>query len=47
MIARLGGFLARQSDGEPGTQVLWRGLRRLDEIAAAFRGFRNAYKLPP
>jgi Transposase DNA-binding/Transposase Tn5 dimerisation domain len=32
-IARLGGFLARKSDGEPGVQVLWRGLRRLADIA--------------
>jgi hypothetical protein len=28
-IARLGGFLARHSDGEPGVKTLWRGLRRL------------------
>ena len=46
-IARLGGFLARKSDGEPGTQVMWRGLQRMDDIAVAFRGFRTAYKLPP
>ena len=26
MIARLGGFLARKSDGDPGTKVIWRGL---------------------
>ena len=26
MIARLGGFLARKSDGDPGTTVIWRGL---------------------
>ena len=25
-VAQLGGFLARKSDGEPGSQVLWRGL---------------------
>ena len=46
-IARLGGFLARKSDGEPGTQVMWRGLQRMDDIAVAFRGFRTDYKLPP
>ncbi len=28
-IARLGGFLARHSDGEPGVKTLWRGLRQL------------------
>ncbi|MGB0560889.1 MAG: IS4 family transposase [Spirulinaceae cyanobacterium] len=26
-IARLGGFLARKGDGEPGVKVLWRGLK--------------------
>lgn len=31
-IAQLGGFLARQGDGEPGVKVIWRGLRRLDDI---------------
>ena len=31
-IARLGGFLARTSDGEPGVKVLWRGLARLDDL---------------
>jgi hypothetical protein len=40
-IARLGGFLNRKGDGAPGAEVLWRGLRRLDDIAEAFRIFRN------
>ncbi len=34
-LARLGGFLARKSDGEPGVKVLWRGFQRL-ELATAF-----------
>lgn len=46
-IARLGGFLGRRSDGEPGTDSLWRGLQRMDDIAEAFRSFRAIYKLPP
>jgi hypothetical protein len=46
-IAQLGGFLARKSDGEPGTQTLWRGLQRMDDITAAFRSFRTAYPMPP
>jgi Transposase Tn5 dimerisation domain len=46
-IAQLGGFLALKSDGEPGTQTLWRGLQRMDEITAAFRSFRTAYAMPP
>ncbi len=28
-VARLGGFLARRRDGDPGVKVLWRGLRDL------------------
>ena len=30
-IARLGGFLARKNDGQPGTITLWRGWKRLTE----------------
>jgi hypothetical protein len=33
-VAKLGGFLARSSDGEPGVQTIWRGLRRLDDLAS-------------
>lgn len=36
-IAQLGGFLARKGDGEPGVQTLWRGLRRLHDIAATWQ----------
>lgn len=39
MIGKLGGFLGRKSDGHPGTMVLWRGLRRLPDIAAGWRTF--------
>ncbi len=35
-IARLGGFLNRASDGEPGAQVLWQGLSRLRDITATY-----------
>ena len=31
-IARLGGFLARKNDGSPGTLVLWRGWKRLNDL---------------
>ena len=34
--AQLGGFLARKGDGEPGVKTLWRGLSRLDDIAATW-----------
>ena len=32
-VARLGGFLARKSDGEPGWQTLWRGWLKLPDLA--------------
>ena len=28
-LAKLGGFLGRKSDGEPGVKVIWRGLNEL------------------
>ncbi|WP_417507086.1 IS4 family transposase [Marinomonas gallaica] len=31
MIASLGGFLGRKSDGEPGIKSLWQGLERCQE----------------
>jgi hypothetical protein len=34
LVATLGGFLGRKSDGEPGTQTTWIGLQRLDDITA-------------
>lgn len=36
-LARLGGFIGRKHDGQPGVKVLWRGLRRLDDIAQTWR----------
>lgn len=30
MLAGIGGFMGRKSDGNPGTQTIWRGLLRLD-----------------
>ncbi len=40
-IAMLGGFLARNADGPPGTIVIWRGIQRLADIAASFAIFKN------
>lgn len=37
MVAGLGGFLGRRSDGEPGTKSLWLGIQRLDDIAATWK----------
>ncbi len=38
-VAKLGGFLGRKSDGEPGIKCLWLGLQRLDDIARAWLAF--------
>ena len=35
-VAKLGGFMGRKSDGNPGTKVLWQGLRRLEDLVAGF-----------
>jgi hypothetical protein len=40
-IAQLGGFLARKSDGEPGTTTLWRGWQRLHDITEDWLIFRG------
>ena len=37
MVASLGGHLGRKSDGAPGTQTIWRGLQRLDDITAMWK----------
>lgn len=34
MIAKLGGFLGRKGDGEPGVKTLWLGLQRITDFAA-------------
>lgn len=39
-IARLGGFLGRRGDGEPGVTVLWRGFQQLREITTMYRIMR-------
>lgn len=36
-IARLGGFLGRRRDGEPGVKTIWKGLRRLEDIAETWK----------
>lgn len=37
MIARLGGFLGRKRDGEPGVKTLWKGLIRLHDITETWK----------
>ena len=46
MVATLGGWLGRKSDGPPGVQVLWRGLQRLDDIAAMYQVFAALPSIP-
>jgi len=41
MVATLGGFLGRKSDGEPGTKSLWIGLQRLDDLTAMWKIVTN------
>jgi hypothetical protein len=45
MIAKLGGFLSRPSDGEPGVKTLWRGLCRLHDISATWKFINTHYRL--
>jgi hypothetical protein len=40
MIARLGGFLGRKSDGVPGSQVMWIGLQKMRDLALAWKTFK-------
>jgi hypothetical protein len=36
-VARLGGFLARKGDGDPGVKTIWRGLKRLNDLVRGWR----------
>lgn len=47
MVAVLGGFLARKGDGEPGTQTLWLGLQRLDDITEMWKVMTSILGQPP
>ena len=35
-VARLGGFLGRKHDGEPGVKTLWRGYQRLQDLLLGY-----------
>ena len=41
-VARLGGFLARNSDGPPGTITLWRGWKRLADLTEGWNLARQS-----
>jgi hypothetical protein len=45
LVAKLGGFLARKGDGEPGAKTLWLGLQRVMDFAAGLKYAREAHAL--
>jgi hypothetical protein len=46
-VAKLGGFLGRKGDGEPGVRSLWRGYQRLQDMVAGFRLHKRRTHKPP
>ena len=43
LVARLGGFLARKGDGEPGVKTIWLGLQRVMDFAAGLSFAREVH----
>jgi hypothetical protein len=41
LVAQLGGFWGRKSDGQPGTKSMWLGLQRLDDLTEMWRRFKG------
>ncbi|PVY28263.1 IS4 family transposase [Paraburkholderia silvatlantica] len=41
LVARLGGFLARKGDGEPGAETIWKGLTKVHIAAQTMRLLRD------
>jgi hypothetical protein len=41
LIAQVGGFLGRKSDGEPGAKTIWRGLDQVHAAAETLRALRE------
>ena len=46
MLAKLGGHVARKSDGPPGVESLWVGLMRLSDISMCWRLFGPSARAP-
>jgi hypothetical protein len=44
MVAQLGGYLNRKSDGDPGAQTIWIGIQRLRDIALGWSAFQTIGK---
>jgi hypothetical protein len=45
-MGRLGGFLARRGDGEPGVTALWKGLQHLTDLTCMYRIMRPLPAIP-
>ena len=43
MIAQLGGFLARKSDGGLGGKTIWQELQRIMDVATALQSMREGH----
>ncbi|RUT67665.1 IS4 family transposase, partial [Flavobacterium cupreum] len=41
LVAQLGGFLGRKSDGEPGVKTIWLGMQRVADMATAMQVLRD------
>jgi hypothetical protein len=41
-VARLGGYLDRNSDPPPGTTVIWRSFTRLSDLDEGFRAAKTS-----
>lgn len=41
-VAKLGGFLGRKRDGEPGVRALWRGYQRLQDMVVGYELHRSS-----
>ncbi len=45
LVARLGSFLARKCDGEPGVKAIWLGMQRILDFTAGVRFSRELQEL--
>ena len=45
-IAKLGGFIGRTNDGEPGTQTLWKGFQELIPLTEMYRIMKQRPRIP-
>jgi hypothetical protein len=44
LTARLGGFLGRKGDGEPGVKTIWLGLQPVMDFAAGLKFARDVHE---